>query len=571
MNKYDYRLSIIIPCYNAEPYIDELMKSLMPQVTDDVEVIVIDDGSEFPYLPSFPKINVHRKINGGVSSARNMGLDFAKGAYVAFVDADDILSDKYIQSVFEAIKDDPDTVYLSWKSIDGRFGKTIQSESDEFNPYNRCVWNRVFKREYIDGMTFNENMPVAEDDDFLNRLPVPKSKTYIPFPVYFYRAGVRGGLTDRKLRGEFDNIPIPEQNEIPEILTQVVVYCGNTAIIGGIETFIYEFCKEMCEYYDILVLYTDRMDGMQIIRLSEYVQVKRNDGKLIQCNTAINIRLTDILPRNIRYKELIQMSHTCQLAPSGKWHWEIKKNYDKLVFVSQAAADSFADQNLEYEVIPNLTDREKPRKTLLLVSACRLTWEKGEERMYMLAEQFRRKNIPFVWLVFSNQPLKRVIPGVVHCPQTLDVRGYFSKADYVVQLSDIESFCYTLVESLELGTPVLTTPLSVLPEIGFVDGVNGYTLPFDMKDVDVEKIYKHVPKFKALPCRNNEIISEWRKILGNTKPTHSYTPGDSFIDVVALQNYNDLELQRYIPIGTKLKMRKERALALISANLVGRA
>lgn len=566
-----YKLSLIIPCYNAEPYIDELMKSLMPQVTEDIEVIVVDDGSDFPYLPNFPKVKVIRKENGGVSSARNCGLNASTGEYIAFVDADDILSDKYIELVLGAIKNDPDTVYLSWKSIDGRFGKIIESETDEFNPYNRCVWNRVFKRTYIDGMTFNESMPVAEDDDFLNRLPKPKSKTYIPVPVYFYRAGVKGGLTDRKLNGEFDIVPIPEQNEVPEIITQVVVYCGNTATIGGVETFIYNFCKEMCQFYDILVLYTDRMDGLQIIRLAEYVQVKRNDGKLIQCNTAINIRLTDVMPRNVRYKELIQMSHTCQLAKSGKWHWTIKKNYNKLVFVSQAAADSFADQNLDYQVISNLTDPDKPRKSLLLVSACRLTWEKGEERVYQLAQAFRNKNIPFVWLVFSNQPLKRVIPGVVHCPSTLDVRSYFQKADYVVQLSDIESFCYTLAEALELGTPVLTTPLEVLPEIGFKDGKNGYVIPFDMKDIDVEKIYKCIPHFKALPCRNAELIEQWRKLLGNTTPTHSYDPGDGFIEVVALQNYNDLELQRYIPIGTKLKMRKERALALISANLVGRA
>ena len=566
-----YRLSIIIPCYNAEPYIDELMKSLMPQVTEDIEVIVVDDGSEFPYLPNFPKIKVIRKENGGVSSARNYGLNASTGEYIAFVDADDILSDKYIELVLGAIKDNPDTVYLSWKSIDGRHGKIIQSETDEFNPYNRCVWNRVFKRTYIDGMTFDESMPVAEDDDFLKRLPKPKSKTYIPVPVYFYRSGVKGGLTDRKLNGEFDIVPIPEQNEVPEIITQVVVYCGNTATIGGVETFIYNFCKEMCQFYDILVLYTDRMDGLQIIRLAEYVQVKRNDGKLIQCNTAINIRLTDVIPRNVRYKELIQMSHTCQLAQSGKWHWTIKKNYNKLVFVSQAAADSFADQNLDYQVIPNLTDPDKPRKSLLLVSACRLTWEKGEERVYQLAQAFRNNNIPFVWLVFSNQPLKRVIPGVVHCPSTLDVRSYFQKADYVVQLSDIESFCYTLAEALELGTPVLTTPLEVLPEIGFKDGKNGYVIPFDMKDINVEKIYKCIPHFKALPCRNAELIKKWRELLGNTTPTHSYDPGDGFIEVVALQNYNDLELQRYIPIGTKLKMRKERALALISANLVGRA
>lgn len=562
------RLSLIIPYYNAERYIGELLDSIERQLRDDVEVILVDDGSDKACPDHREWLKVYRKENGGVSSARNEGIRHAKGSYIAFVDADDVLSDKYIESIYGAIRDNPDTVYLSWKSIDGKNGKIISSETDEFNPYNRCVWNRVFKREYIEGMTFDESMPVAEDDDFLKRLPKAKSKTYVPFPVYFYRSGVKGGLTDRKLNGEFDVI---EVCETPDTITQVVLYCGSTAIIGGVETFIYNFCKEMHEYYDILVLYTDKMDGAQIIRLSEHVQVKRNDGILIQCNTAINIRLTDVMPRNVKYKKLIQMSHTCQLAKSGPWHWEIKKNYDRLIFVSQTAANSFSDQDLTYDIIPNLTDREKPKKTLLLVSACRLTWEKGEERVYKFAEMLRNSNIPFVWLVFSHQPLQRVIPGVVHCPNTLDVRDYFRKADYVVQLSDIESFCYTLVESLELGTPVITTPLDVLPEIGFEEGKNGYTVPFDMKDIDVKKIYERIPKFKALPCRNDEIIKTWREVLGDTTPTHSYKPMSDFAEVVALQNYTDLELKRYIHMGEKVMMRKERALALMSANLVGRA
>ena len=428
------KLSIIIPCYNAEPYIDELMKILMPQVTPDVEVIVVDDGSKFPYLPSFPGVKVFRKENGGVSSARNMGLKKAKGEYISFVDADDLLASDYISRIMAALESNPDTVYLSWKSINGKFGKIIRGPEDEFNPWNRCVWNRVFSAEYIRNIKFDESLQVAEDDDFLKKLPEAKSKTYIDVPVYFYRSGVNGGLTDRKLNGEFNP---------PDILTQVVIYCGNAQTIGGVETFIYNFCKELCDKYDILVLYSEHMDARQIMRLAMFVPVMINTGKIIQCNTLINIRLTDEVPGNVRYKQRIQMSHTCQLAKSGKWHWTIKQNYDKLIFVSQAAADSFADQNLEYSVIPNFTDPEKPKKALLLVSACRLTWEKGEERMYDLAEQFRSANIPFVWLVFSAQSLKRVIPGVVHCPPTLDVRSYFERADYVVQLSDVESFCYT--------------------------------------------------------------------------------------------------------------------------------
>lgn len=552
------KLSIIIPMYNTEPYIDQLLKALAPQLTNETEVIVVDDGSDFPFLPPYHSIKIIRQTNKGVSSARNRGLKVAKGQYIVFIDSDDLVSDDYVAQVFKAIESEPDTVYISWKHLSGPIGKIIKGPNDEFNPYNRCVWNRVFKKTYIKGLKFNEEMQVAEDDDFLNHLPTPASKTYIEKPIYIYRSGRKGSLTDRAKNGEFRK---------PDIVTQVVLYCGNMATIGGIETFVYNFCKEMCDLYDILVLYSEHMDPKQILRLSEFVRVQRNAGKLIQCNVVVNIRLTDEVPSNVKYKKRIQMSHTCQLAPSGKWHWEIKKNYDDLIFVSKAAADSFADQNLKYDIIPNFTDSQIPKKALLLVSACRLTWEKGEERMYQLAEAFRNKNIPFVWLVFSNQPLKRIIPGIVQCPPTLNVTSYFEKADYIVQLSDIESFCYTLAEALQMGVPVLTTPLAVLPEIGFVEGKNGYTLPFDMKDIDVEKIYEDIPKFVPVPCDNVNIAKKWKKYLGNTTPTRSYRMKSDIVTVKVIEGYGDLELGRNLIPGDVVQMRRERAMVIIGRGL----
>lgn len=550
------KLSLIIPYYNTENYTDDLLMTLEPQVTKECELILVDDGSDKPYVPYQEDwVRVFRQKHKGVSAARNLGLKAAKGQYIAFIDSDDLVTEDYIAQIFKAIETEPDTVYLSWRHLSGPIGKIIRSETDEFNPYNRCVWNRVFKKSYIKGLKFNEDMEVAEDDDFLNHLQIPKSKTYVEKPIYIYRSGRIGSLTDRANKGEFRK---------PDILTQVVLYCGNTNSIGGIETFIYNFCKEMCDYYDIIVLYSEHLDAKQALRLSEYVQVMRNSGLLISCNVAINIRLTDEIPSNVKYKKRIQMSHTCQFAKTGPWHWTIKKNFDQLIFVSKAAADSFADQNLTYDIIPNLTEPEIPKKALFLLSACRLTWEKGEERMYQLAEQFRNANIPFVWLVFSDKPLKRVIPGVVQCPATLDVRSFFPKVDYVVQLSDLESFCYTLREALELGTAVLTTPLSVLPEIGFQDGLNGYQLPFDMKGVDVKKIYDNVPKFNPVPCANQSIKKAWQKCLGKTEPTRSYKRGSDLVKVKVIEGYGDLELGRNLIPGDVVTMRRERALLIIA-------
>ena len=82
------KLSIIIPCYNAEPFIHELLDCLAKQMAKSVEVIVVDDGSRVPFHTDHGFVKVIRKENGGVSSARNMGIENATGEYIAFIDAD---------------------------------------------------------------------------------------------------------------------------------------------------------------------------------------------------------------------------------------------------------------------------------------------------------------------------------------------------------------------------------------------------------------------------------------------------------------------------------------------------
>ena len=624
------KLSIIIPCYNAEPYIHELIARLKPQLTEEVEVIIIDDGSKVPLIVE--GFDVIRKANGGVSSARNLGLDMAKGQYVAFIDADDLVSENYVQTILDKIKAEKfDYLYMSWKTFGGgwKYEVNLNSVEDKFPTFNLCVWNRVYRRSMIGKVRFNENKAIAEDAEFIRDVNEVGKKAFIGEPIYFYRTGHGGNLTERFAKGELDferivyYLPeigydradligeIAEANKKAEVIvmtnkcelpleryamvikpqhirgtelrgentdlfikvqrplkTQVVVYVGNTQSIGGIETFIYNFCREMCEYYDITVVYTDHMDAKQVMRLSQFVYVMRNTKKLILCDTVINIRITDVVPDNIKYKQKVQMVHTCQMAESGKYHYNIVKGWDKIVFVSETAAESFSDQVGEYEVIPNLTDTDKPRKPLLLVSATRLTYEKGEERIEKLAEKLRNANIPFLWLVFSPVALKKKTPFVVQCPTTLDIRSFFTKADYVVQLSDKESFCYTLVEALELGKPVLTTPIDVLKEIGFKEGVNGYTLPFDMNDIDVEKIYKHIPRFARKDSDNDDIVEKWRELLGDTIPTHSYKVDENFVSVVVRENYGDLELGREMTQGEVVTMRRDRAIMLINRGFV---
>lgn len=538
------KLSIIIPYFNTKDYTDELLRVLSKQMNDEVEIILVDDGSEEPYK-ACPDVKVIRQKNKGVSAARNAGLKKAKGEYIAFIDSDDLVAEDYIKQVFEAIRCNVDTVYISWRSIDGRLGKIIKNESDEFNPWNRCVWNRVFKKEYIKDLFFNEDMQVAEDDDFLKRLPDTKSKTYIPKPIYYYRAGRENSLTQRARLGEFN----------PRIKTQVVIYCGSMQKIGGVETWLYYWCKNMYQLYDIMVVFKDNMDGRQIRRLSDIVQVIRLNDKIIECDTLINTRITDKIPQNIKPKKIVQMVHGCY---SALFCCDIQPERDKVVFVSQAAADTF---NLDkYEVIHNFTlPEKKENKCLFLITASRFTREKGGNRMVRLAEALKRAGIEFIWFVFSHQDTQ-LVDGMVKLPETLNVKDYIAKCDYLVQLSDSEGFGYSMVEALEMGVPVITTPVTVLSELGFVEGEDGYIVPFDMEDIRPER-FLDIPKEPSYRGDTNENIKEqWVKLLGKSKPTGDYLKQGNNLQLEIIENYYDMELGRELKQGEVVTMRKARAL-----------
>ena len=76
------KLSIIIPYYNCKKYLDELLDCLAPQITDAVEVIIVDDGSDQKYKTAYEWAKVYRKCNGGAGSARNKGIEASNGEYI---------------------------------------------------------------------------------------------------------------------------------------------------------------------------------------------------------------------------------------------------------------------------------------------------------------------------------------------------------------------------------------------------------------------------------------------------------------------------------------------------------
>lgn len=182
------KLSIITPYYNSYEYTKRLAEVLIPQLKDNTEWIIIDDGCDEDRLEklvmSIPrkegKIRIWHRMNnsGGASIPRNIGLNFALGEYIAFIDSDDLVTNDYIDTILKNLG--ADVIYLSWKSICHDIVITKKPPA-----WNQAVWCRVYKKQLIGNTRFPEDLKIAEDLMFNSKLK-PKTYSSIKKQIYWY-------------------------------------------------------------------------------------------------------------------------------------------------------------------------------------------------------------------------------------------------------------------------------------------------------------------------------------------------------------------------------------------------
>lgn len=610
------RLSIIIPYYNDGEYTQALLDRLAPQVSDQVEVMVIDDGSRIPFETHHKWCEVIHKKNGGVSTARNLGIDKAKGDYLTFMDADDFIPDYYVQKLLLKIEEsDADIIEYSWKSLNGSYQITL--EKDDQYQVNPAVWCRCFKRSFLGDIRFNELKDSTEDEDFSRKVGYMEPGNYkhvvIKDYMYYYRDSIvnskhkrfRKGIMNTKkvvyyyqqvtkemgwlldeIKKEDEHNEVwlfTKENDIPELKRycrirkpeptwahiirgeqcdfvtkidaplkcQICIYSDKVNMVGGITTFIYNFCKAMHDYYDIVFLH-DNVDEQKLKLIRTVARcIKTKPDITIACDVLMIQRLDDIVPQNVVYKRSIQMIHCLKLP-----QYKIRENVTHRVIVSQAAKDSWGAEAADAIVINNIGETEV-RESLLLVSATRIdAFDKGgqQEKMIKLANMLNAKKIPFIWLVFGSRQMHGLVKNMYNMAPIPNVGDIISKADYLVQLSD-ESFSYTVLEALTRGTAVLVKEFGALKELGFKDGEMGYILPDDM-EFPVEKLL-NVPRFQY-KYDNDKVIRQWRDLIGDLKPTPGFYDGDVRVRV-KIKEYTDLKLDKNMHKGEEFTVSRARA------------
>lgn len=212
------KLSIIIPAYNAEAYLPQCLDSILAQEQQGCEVIVVDDGSTdgtAALLERYPDVKVIHQENRGMSTARNRGLDEARGEYILFVDSDDLLTDGALETLVAELTGE-DIISFNAKKLHDATGEqtyhpTIRESetTDGWSYYNRhrleptdihfvCIWQRAYRRQFLieNNLCFADGLRRAEDDLFTTRAMLrAKSVKTITDCLYTYR--VRQGSITR--------------------------------------------------------------------------------------------------------------------------------------------------------------------------------------------------------------------------------------------------------------------------------------------------------------------------------------------------------------------------------------
>ena len=333
-----------------------------------------------------------------------------------------------------------------------------------------------------------------------------------------------------------------------------VFYFNRINSIGGVESWLYYLSK----LYKNMIVYYKTGDPKQIIRLMQNVEVHRYNGGTIKCDNFFCMYNPDIID-NVEAKEYINIIHSdykeVKISPV------VHEKFTKTIAVSKRVADSYKElTGIDCEVIYNPVALDPPKPLLKLISATRLTREKGKERMERLGKILDQKGIQYQWLVFTNDIKVIDNENIVYMSPRLDITSYMADSDMLVQLSDCEAYCYSAVEMLMLGKPVILTDLPVYKEIGITEDMS-IKLPLDFKDIDVDKI----KELKGKKIKYTPPKSEWDKYLDNEA---TYKP-DKEVMIKPIKSFYDIQRGNKIDRNSDpYKVSYSRALELEFKGLV---
>lgn len=189
-------ISMVVPCYNVESYVKKCIQSIKKQTYQNIEVFMIDDGSKDntkkvikEEIKGDKRFKYYYKKNGGLSDARNYGLQYIHGKYVCFIDSDDWLDQDYVKELYHAIiSGDYSISICGYKmAFQDKVVDCLITKSDIDNFITPNAWNKLYKTELFKDIQF----PVGKWYEDLGTFPklymIDSNYTIVDKPLYYYR------------------------------------------------------------------------------------------------------------------------------------------------------------------------------------------------------------------------------------------------------------------------------------------------------------------------------------------------------------------------------------------------
>ena len=350
-----------------------------------------------------------------------------------------------------------------------------------------------------------------------------------------------------------------------------IIYAGNINVIGGVEQYVYELIKKYKDN-DIAVV-CKTITPEQEKRMRKYCKVYKHTSEKIECKVIITNWDTFIINYVNEDAKVYTVVHSDYSHETQKQALPIDNPRITYICITE-------DSKKKFEEISGIKDRtilcrnplttEKIEKPLILMSATRLTKEKGGHRMLALANELDRQGIKYIWYVFtSNGYDNNPVWGnknVIKMQNRLDLDYFYEYADWYIQLSEVEGDSYSLKQALYVGTPIVVCELPYFKEIGIENGKNAIYLDFDC--FNVEKVAKALTK--PLKFTFEPVKDAYDKILAKGK-SHYEEERNMKVKVKANEKFEgirDAERNVYPKAGDEWETTKERAEFLQSKGVI---
>lgn len=457
-----------------------------------------DELNDYKDIIEFKKFNPETIIED---------IENANGKYINFIKDVSHTADNYFGTIVKYIQQEFDICFINYTiEIDGKTVSTEKLEAPEIQkkPYKGdYIWCYIWKKEKLLEVLRSEDQSNTFIDSVFTYL------NYIEEPIYHH-------IPSEPIIKDFIYV-----DEKEEIRRKNVIYVGNycNGQFNGYITWLNNLGRCFSNDYQITILYDEIYEPTKKKFEKYFETMKREENKNYIFDRLLVTYSTYYYPKNILVMDENYMfihGNMCDYPCSRKYKYD---NYTKYIGVSKASAKKaegyFPTNHFEYILNPIQLDPNDIQPHIKLVSAQRNDPIKRLDRFHRISEIMDEEKIPYTWNVFIDSPpfADKIYGGVIYRNSVQNPLPYIKDADYYVQLSDSEAYCYSVAEALSLNTKVIVTPLECYDELK-VDDTQGFIIPFEYFEPENKEKLREIV---------HQIVADQKKEIHNKLSPNMYS------------------------------------------------